>query len=712
MVISRLPASRPATSPYRILALLLLPAVFLLARPAAAQVSDPCDRAGCGTIRDSQQHIICFTPTTPVPATFWGTLQPVDGAQLPAERDTTNFNEVVQGYFTRNWFNGMEIQNGWILAGLAHGVGIWDARTNPAQPTYITAKLYGPGPVGAFPYIPPGESSKIVFSSISAPDDTVAALSGYNGAGILIMDLSDKTHPRAAYQNSDISAESVWTTKLGGVRYAFLASTGGLNVYSLDRAITYNGCLEDATSAGHCPGVLVEKIPTAGSASYVHGDGNYIVVSFSSSRGFQIFDVTNPLAPVLKLTALRDTPVQGVAIWNQGSSYYVGARLGKNGTSVLQAETTIYDVSCIAAGGCSGLGAALSRPRTSTPRAVPSTSPSRGAARPPFLYVGGDAPCPGADGFQHEWLFDVTNPSSPRAVGTEHGTIPETANYNSVSTTMQVDYWSYYYRATPTGFNSVSPRAGKFNGSYFYRAARSIFDIHKLVGNVAPAADFAWSPTEIYPGTAVTFSDRSSGVPVSWAWTFQDGTPSGSAAQNPQVTFSSAGSKAVTLSATNLSGSNGTSNNVLVLPPAPQIGGITVSPASPSVCQPVTLTATGVTGQPTLAYSWGVTNSTQIGVPGLASTTSTLVWDTTGLSNWRLTPPPSPSATGRGRRRRASPSRWPRCSPSASTVPTALRRTTPSRRGRSSSTRGIRAPRPGAGTTATARASAPTPATR
>ena len=44
--------------------------------------------------------------------------------------------------------------------------------------------------------------------------------------------------------------------------------------------------------------------------------------------------------------------------------------------------------------------------------------------------------------------------------------------------------------------------------------------------------------------------------------------------------------------------------SIVVLDPAPQIGAITVSPASPLVCQPVTITATGVTGQPTLGYSW------------------------------------------------------------------------------------------------------------
>jgi PKD repeat protein len=624
-------APRTPISLYRMLALLVMPvALLMLARPATAQTSDPCDRAGCGTIRDSQQHIVCFTPATPAPSTLWGSLQPADTGALPPERDTTNFNEVTQAYFSRNWFYGMEIQNGWILAGLAHGVGIWDARTNPAQPTYVTAKLYSPGVAGVFPYIPGGESSKIVFGGISAPDDTIAALAGYNGAGLLVIDLSTKTSPRAAYQNADITGESVYATTLAGTRYAFMASSGGLRVYNLDKAITYSACLENATSAGHCPGVLVETVTTAATPAFVHGVGNFIVTSFGSGRGFQVFDVTNPLAPVLKLTALRDTPVQGVAIWNQGSTYYVGARLDGNGTTLLHPETAIYDVSCVTgASGCSGVSSPLSALSIDTHSGSEYLTSSLSGSTP-FLYVGGDAPCPGADGLQHEWLLNVSNPANPTPVGTEKGTTPESAYYNSVLTSMPVDYWSYYYRATPTGFNLVSPRAGKFLGNYFYRAARSIFDIHKLVGNVAPSADFSFSPAAIYPGTPVAFSDLSTGAPTTWSWSFQDGTPSSSVAENPQVTFSSAGTKSVSLIAGNASGPGSVTKSVVVLPPTPQIGGITVSPPTPSVCQPVTFTATGVTGQPTLAYSWGITNSTQIGVP-VSSSTSSLTWDTTGL---------------------------------------------------------------------------------
>ena len=149
--------------------LLALPALMLLAGPAAGQVTpvDPCeDRAGCGPIRQGNV-VVCFTPAKPAPSNLWGELQPVDSSPLPAERDTTNFNEATQNYGSRNWYYGVDIENGWVLAGLAHGIGIFDARTNPAKPTFVTARRWGPSQ--AFPYIPAGESSKIVFGGIDAP---------------------------------------------------------------------------------------------------------------------------------------------------------------------------------------------------------------------------------------------------------------------------------------------------------------------------------------------------------------------------------------------------------------------------------------------------------------------------------------------------------------------------------------------------------------
>ncbi len=628
MVNPRPARSRTVTLARWMSALLALPALFLLAWPLAAQTPD-CDRAGCEPIRVGSR-VVCFTPATPAPPAFWGELQPADTGTLPAARDTTNFNENVETYWSRNWFFGVEIQNGYVLMGLAHGIGIWDARTDPANPAFVGSKLYAPGQ--SFPFIPSGESSKIVFTSISAPDDTVAAVAG-NFAGLLVFDLSNKGMPRAVYQNADRSAQSVWTTKIGTTRYAFMPALGGVYVYNLEQALASNGCLQNAAFPNNCPGVMVKQMATAASGVIVHGDGNFLVSSFGPAGGFEIYNVSDPLNPQLRLSGLHDAatkrPVQGVALWHQGSSYYLVARLGLTLT-IRQKETAIYDVSCIATGGSCTLGAPLWHQPLDTLSGNDLVTFSRSGTTP-FLYVGGDAACLGSDGLQHEFLLDVTNPSNPRDITPTH-VIPETANYNSVSTTVPVNYWSYYDRASPTGFNHVEPFAGKFNGQYFYRAGRSIFDIHRWVHDVAPTADFTWSPTQIYPGTPVTFTDTSANLPNSWTWTFQGGTPpgaSGGAASSVVVSFGSSptypSSKSVTLTSQNSSGlSNPVTKSVVVLNPAPAVTGITVSPQNPSVCQPVTFTATGATGQPTLGYSWAVTPTPPAGSP--ASSTSTLVW--------------------------------------------------------------------------------------
>lgn len=611
--------------------LLLLPAVFFLPSPAVAQTSS-CDRNGCG-------RLDCAAPARAVPQTLWGNLEPVSNT-LPLERDTTSFNEFKESYYNRNWFYGVDIENGYVLMGLAHGIGIWDARTDPVNPAFVVAKRYTPGQ--AFPYLPAGEASKIVFGGIDAPAgvDTVAALAGYNGAGMLVLDLSDKTQPRAAYQNTEKSSESVYAAKIGGTNYAFMASyqPSGFYVYNLDRAVAGGSCFEEAISpaTAQCPGVMVARVNTAGTPYYVHGAGNYVVVSFGSGGGFEIYDMSNPASPQLKLSGLRTTgkrSVQGVALWNQGSSYYLAARL--DASASLPHQTAIYDVSCIT-GTCAGLGGALRTLPLDTRSTAQYITFSRSGSTP-FLYIGGDHSCTGADGEQREWLLDVSNPSQPTDI-TPQGSIPQTGVYGGQTLNKTVNYWSWYYRGSPTGFNLMSPRAGKFNGDYFYRAARSIFDVHKRAGSSPPAADFVWSPTEVYPGTPVTFTDRSSGAPLQWNWSFTDGSPSTALSPTAQVTFGSAGSKAVSLTSINGVGRGSVTKNITVLDPKPQIGSVTVSPAAPLVCQPVTFGAAGATGQAPLGYSWAVKNDATNAPVSLANaTTSAPTMNTAGLQSGSYT---------------------------------------------------------------------------
>src|SRR4029453_1032159 len=135
-------------------------------------------------------------------------------------------------------------------------------------------------------------------------------LAGYNGAGLLVFSLSNKADPKPVYQSTDKTSESVYATTIGGTRYAFMAasSPGGLFVFNLDRAVAVNGCFEDSPvpGAGGCSGVLVARVPPAGTPYFVHGTGNYVAVGLGSSTGVQIFDVSNPASPQLKLTGLRN----------------------------------------------------------------------------------------------------------------------------------------------------------------------------------------------------------------------------------------------------------------------------------------------------------------------------------------------------------------------------------------------------------------------
>lgn len=72
-----------------------------------------------------------------------------------------------------------------------------------------------------------------------------------------------------------------------------------------------------------------------------------------------------------------------------------------------------------------------------------------------------------------------------------------------------------------------------------------------------PVADFIADSTEIYFGGSVDFTDLSTGIPTSWEWSFEGGTPSTSALQNPEdIVYDTPGVYGVTLTATNANGSD------------------------------------------------------------------------------------------------------------------------------------------------------------
>jgi PKD repeat protein len=90
----------------------------------------------------------------------------------------------------------------------------------------------------------------------------------------------------------------------------------------------------------------------------------------------------------------------------------------------------------------------------------------------------------------------------------------------------------------------------------YYTAAEYLTMSENCVGPLeVPFVDFFTPEGTISPNSNVDFTDNSLGLPTSWTWTFQSGTPATSPLQNPAVMWTAPGTYDVTLVATNANGS-------------------------------------------------------------------------------------------------------------------------------------------------------------
>ncbi len=451
---------------------------------------------------------------TPAPASFWGELQPADVGPLPISRDSTAFDEFHQAYSSFPWFTGLDIQNGYLVHGLAYGLQILDLHAHPAAPDILGSLSFS-----KFPVWVDSAEEKWPLQDLAMPPgvDTIATLAGHAGIGLAVVDLTDKTQPHFLYQSYKKTGEEVYATTLGGTQYAFLAASGGtpsggVFAYNLTQARQTPGCSESAPADPVlCPGVYVGKIGSRFSVSYIHGVDNFIALASGAGSGFEIWNVADPAHPHLALTALNDVPVcsfdlrsvYGVALWKDAQNhYYIGLRTEKYSCSQQRNvnEARVYDVSCIT-GTCGALGNPLFSQELDSGTSTYFVTYSNSLGTP-FLYFGSDDKCRG--GSQREWLFDVSNLANVRDI------------------TPATGYWGWYYRGGATGFNNAMPRRGKFYNEYFYRSVLSFSDVHRHTVGVSPTAAFTWPPGEIYPGTSITFQDTSTASPTSWTWTFTD----------------------------------------------------------------------------------------------------------------------------------------------------------------------------------------------
>jgi PKD repeat protein len=95
-------------------------------------------------------------------------------------------------------------------------------------------------------------------------------------------------------------------------------------------------------------------------------------------------------------------------------------------------------------------------------------------------------------------------------------------------------------------------------------SSRPKLTINYEAGLEEPTASFSFTPAHPRLGNEVRFSDESTGEPTSWQWDFGDGQTSQQ--QNPSHTYTSSGSKTVTLVVSNASGSDSTVKEVRISP--------------------------------------------------------------------------------------------------------------------------------------------------
>lgn len=149
-----------------------------------------------------------------------------------------------------------------------------------------------------------------------------------------------------------------------------------------------------------------------------------------------------------------------------------------------------------------------------------------------------------------------------------------------------------------------------------------------------PVAAFTADKTTIKVGQTVNFTDQSTNSPTSWSWSFPGGTPSTSTAQNPSVTYNSAGTYSVTLTATNSTGSNSLTktNYITVSALQPPVANFIADKTSIMAGQSVKFTDLS-TNNPT-SWSWSFPG----GTPSSSTAQNpTVTYNTAGTFNVTLT---------------------------------------------------------------------------
>ncbi len=171
-----------------------------------------------------------------------------------------------------------------------------------------------------------------------------------------------------------------------------------------------------------------------------------------------------------------------------------------------------------------------------------------------------------------------SNTSSPLAITVYANPTAPTVSFNGIELVCSATAISYqwYLNGNPIMGASGQTHVPATSGNYTVSITdgNNCSAVSATYVYAPPVASFTANQTAVCAGTTIGFTDTSTPAATSWNWSFPGGTPLSSTQQNPSVTFNSAGTHNVTLTATNANGSNTSSPFAITVytnPTAPTI---------------------------------------------------------------------------------------------------------------------------------------------
>lgn len=469
---------------------------------------------------------------------------------LPELRDSTKYNQVQLPGASNGTelFHSVDIASNRLFVAYNAGLSVWDIGSgNAADPVRLA---YRDGWQGHFLSHPSSTSEDREFTldiSVSPdtggdPGDYLVGVASVSPVGPSLWRWDESADLlRSLYQHDTTGGSMVRMATDDGRTY-MIASTGdGIWVYDATAAATRTtGCLQSTPGCSGTGGAPIRlgKIGSVTSAAHIdvieRAGVHYVVATDANAAAFapmaleiwSLASLANPSAAVRAYNG-GHTNTRGVAFFLEGGKYYL-ARV-EYGTSNSDWKLKVDDVTtCLDSNGCASMPSqtpwsTLGLPTHQAPNSHHLTFSRSGTT--PFLHLGFRYGTPRGAG--PEGLFDMTRPGSTSGQSTWKEITATAGSYVASGSCNfgPLGYWGDYLRNNKFGRNHVAGRVGKFNGNYFYRAARGILDVHVRSGGTPDVATISTTPDPAeaqqphWYSVPMTFRATPAGcTPASYEW--------------------------------------------------------------------------------------------------------------------------------------------------------------------------------------------------